>query len=190
MANVDDPMEFQRALSEGAWLLRTSQPAEALEKLLPLYEVAPTNADVAINVGGAYILQGKWNKAVTVLSKAAELHPDNVMVWTNLGAAHLGRLELSGPQQQERAIRAYERALEIDPKTPNIHYHLGLIHKDRGDLERATTAFQRALEVDPGDRDAKRWLERIDKIKQAQAEQTQVEQAQAENERVDGASGA
>ncbi|MBK8049432.1 MAG: tetratricopeptide repeat protein [Anaerolineales bacterium] len=162
-------MEFQRALSEGAWLLRTNQPAEALEKLIPLYDVAPTNVDVAINVGGAYILQGKWNKAVKVLSKAAELHPDNVMVWTNLGAAYLGRLELSGPQQQARAIRAYERALEIDPKTHNLHYHLGLIHKDRGDLERSATAFRQALEVDPNDRDAKRWLDRIDEIMQAQA---------------------
>ena len=174
MANVDNPEEFQRALTEGAWLLRTNQPAEALDRLMPLYEIAPTNADVAINVGGAYILQGKWNKAVQVLSKAAELHPDNVMIWTNLGAAHLGRLELAGPQQQERAIRAYEKALAIDPKTPNIHYHLGLIHKDRGDLERAAEAFRQALVVDPTDRDAQRWLDRIDQSMIAQSQQSTV----------------
>jgi tetratricopeptide (TPR) repeat protein len=172
MANVDNPEDFQRALTEGAWLLRTNQPAEALARLIPLYEIAPTNADVAINVGGAYILQGKWNQAVKVLSKAAELHPDNVMIWTNLGAAHLGRLELAGPQQQERAIRAYEKALAIDPKTPNIHYHLGLIHKDRGDLERSVAAFRQALIVDPGDRDAQRWLDRIDQSIIAQSQQS------------------
>jgi tetratricopeptide (TPR) repeat protein len=89
---------------------------------------------------------------------------------------------LSGPQQQARAIRAYERALEIDPKTPNIHYHLGLIHKDRGDLERSATAFRQALEVDSSDRDARLWLDRIDEIRRAQAAGERVDG--------DGASGA
>lgn len=153
--------EFTRALAEGAWLLRTNRPREAVEKLLPLYEQAPANADVAINLGGAYILMAKWNKAVRVLSKAAELHPDNPMVWTNLAAAHLGRLELSGPQQQQRAIRAYLRALEIDPATPNVHYHLGLIHKDRGDLAKAIEYFEGARAVNPADQDAQYWIERL-----------------------------
>ena len=142
MADLNHPDEFQRALNEGAWLLRQNRPEEALERLLPLHEIAPSNAEVAINVGGAYILVHKWNKAVKVLSRAAELHPDNVMIWTNLGAAHLGRLELSGPQQQERAIRAYERALAIDPQAPNVHYILGLIYKDRKEFTQATARFQ------------------------------------------------
>lgn len=141
-----------------------------MERLLPLWEMAPTNPDVAINLGGAYILQGKWNKAERVLSRAAELHPDNVMIWINLGAAHLGRLELSGPKQQERAIRAYERALALDPRAPNVHYHLGLIHKDRGDIDQAAYAFERALEVDPADRDAKYWLDWLARQRQARAD--------------------
>ncbi|MFM7171621.1 MAG: tetratricopeptide repeat protein, partial [Caldilinea sp.] len=91
--------EFKRALSEGAWLLRSNRPQVAVEKLLPLYEQAPTNADVAINLGGAYILLARWNQAVRVLSKATELHQHNPMLWCNLAAAYLGRLELAGPQQ-------------------------------------------------------------------------------------------
>jgi tetratricopeptide (TPR) repeat protein len=81
-----------------------------------------------------------------------------VLIWINLGAAHLGRLELSGPQQQERAIRAYERALELDPQAPNVHYHLGLIYKDRGDLPRAEAAFAQAQRANPADADAQYWL--------------------------------
>jgi tetratricopeptide (TPR) repeat protein len=153
--------EFSRALAEGAWLLQTNQPQAAVDKLLPLYEQAPTNADVAINLGGAYILMAKWNKAVRVLSKAAELHADNSMVWSNLAAAHLGRLELSGPQQQERAIRAYKRALEIDPTAPNIHYHLGLIYRERGELTEAIRCFEEALVVNPADKDASFWIARL-----------------------------
>jgi tetratricopeptide (TPR) repeat protein len=161
--------EFSRALTEGAWLLRTNQPQAAADKLLPLYEQAPSNVDVAINLGGAYILLAKWNKAVRVLGKAAELHTDNPMVWTNLAAAYLGRLELAGPQQQQRAIRAYERALEIDPATPNVHYHLGLIYKERGDLSTAITCFEDALAVNPNDADARIWIERLSAILAAQS---------------------
>ena len=125
------------------------KPAEALEKLLPLYETAPANIDVAINLGGAYILLRKWDKAAQVLRRAVELEPDNVILWINLGAAELGRLELSGPRQQARAIHAYERALAIDPRTPNADYHLGLIHKERKDFVRAAAAFDAALRLDP-----------------------------------------
>jgi Flp pilus assembly protein TadD len=182
MTNLDQPEEFQRALSEGAWLLRQNRPQEATERLLPLYEVAPTHPDVAINLGGAYILQGKWNKAERVLSRAAQLHPDNVLIWINLGAAHLGRLELSGPQQQERAIRAYERALELDPQAPNVHYHLGLIYKDRGDLERASAAFQQALRVNSADADAEQWLAWIGRRRAELAAEAEADQSPAGDE--------
>lgn len=169
MSDLSTSDEFRRALSEGAWLLRANRPEEAVSKLLPLYEQAPGNPDVAINLGGAYILLRKWNRAERVLSKAAELHPDNAMIWINLGAAHLGDLELSGPQQQRRAIRAYERALSADPQAPNVHYHLGLIYRDQRNWERAAGYFALALEVNPQDRDAQRWLERVARLAQEEA---------------------
>ncbi len=155
------PADSQRALNEAARLLQQGRPGEALAVLLPLFQEHPHNVDLAINVGGAYILQRKWDRAVRVLAEAAERHPDNAMVWTNLGAAYLGRLETAGPRQQQQAIGAYERALQADPTAPNVHYHLGLIYRDRGELNRASAFFQRALEVNPGDRDAQYWLDQL-----------------------------
>lgn len=174
--------EFKRALAESAWLLRMNQPQAALEKLLPLYEQAPTNPDVALNLGSAYILMAKWRKAEEVLGKAAQLHADNAMIWINLAAAHLGRLELSGPQQQERAIRAYKRALAIDPKAPNVHYHLGLIYKERGQLAEAIEWFRGALTVNPADADAAYWIERLSKLLEAAQSATDDKNAPADEE--------
>lgn len=158
--------EQEKVLSEilnlSARLLSQNRPDEAIEHLVPLYEQHPHNADVAINLGGAYILQRKWNRAVAILQPAARRHETNAMLWTNLAAAYLGRLETSGPQHQERAIRAYERALAIDPQTPNVNYHLGLIYKERGELLRAITFFERALEVNPADKDALYWIQQLD----------------------------
>jgi protein O-GlcNAc transferase len=152
---------FHQALNESAILLRQNRPAEAIRLLEPLYAQVPTQVDVAINLGGAYILQRKWNRAVAVLSKAVAEHPEHVMLWVNLAAAQLGNLETAGPKHQARAIAAYERALALDPKTPNVHYHLGLIYKERNDLAQAAYYFEQALAVAPQDRDAQYWLNQI-----------------------------
>lgn len=159
-----------QALLESARLLGQNRPGEAVERLLPFYQSHATDPDLAINLGGAYILQRKWERAARVLRQAVEAHPHNAMLWTNLGAAELGVLETAGPKQQERAIRAYEKALEADAAAPNVHYHLALIYKHRGELNRAAAFFQRALEVEPNDRDARNWLDRMDAFAAEQEE--------------------
>jgi protein O-GlcNAc transferase len=166
----DRPSDFWQKLNQGAQLLRQNRPGEAIALLEPLAAQDPTQVDVAINLGGAYILQRKWNRAVKVLRKAAAAHPDNVMLWINLAAAHLGNLETAGPRHQEQAIAAYERALALDAAAPNVHYHLGLIHKERGDFAKAVMAFEQALITAPDDRDARDWLVRIQRLLAEQAE--------------------
>lgn len=173
--SYEQSQPFLQALNEGARLLSQNRPGEALQKLLPLQQIAPTNPDVAINVGGAYILQRKWERAARVLREAVSEHPDNAMLWANLGAAELGALETSGPAQQERAIAAFERAIQVDPLAPNVDYHLGLIYIRRGELNRASAFFQRALEVRPTDRDARHWL---GKMAELAAEQESARDAQ------------
>ncbi len=148
-------------LSQGARLLGQNRPGEAAAKLEQAAALLPDDPDVAINLGGAYILQGRYNKAVTVLERASQVAPDNAMVWTNLAAAYLGNLNLSGPQQQSKAIAAYERALRIDATAPNVHYNLGLIYNDRKDWLQAKACFSSALEADPNDADARQWLARL-----------------------------
>jgi tetratricopeptide (TPR) repeat protein len=88
--------------------------------------------------------------------------PDNEMIWTNLGAAYLGNPILASDEQQRKAIEAFERAIEINPVAPNVHYNLGLIHRDRGEDERAMVSFRQAIQASPHDRDARRALSRLE----------------------------
>jgi len=177
---LDD--SFHQALNSSARLLRANRPGEAAVLLLPLHQQHPTHPDVAINLGGALILQRKWKQAVQVLLPAARLNMNNAMLWVNLAAAHLGRLETAGPKQQQQAISAYEQALRADPKAPNVHYHLGLIYKEQGNLSRAAALFQRALDVNPNDKDAKMWLERLSQLIVAQSAAQTDPQTGAEDE--------
>ena len=151
-------------LNEGARLLAQGEAAAAVLKLEQAVALLPDNAEAAINLGGAYVLQRRYNKAEKVLEQASRAHPDNPMIWSNLAAAHLGNLALSGPQQQAKAIAAYTRVLELDPVAPNVHYNLGLIYHDRREFQQAHIWFERALTVNPDDQDAHTWLRRLDAL--------------------------
>lgn len=161
-------------LAEGARLLTLRRPGEAAVLLEQAAALLPGNVDVAINLGGAYILQNRYSKAVPILEEASMSAPDNAMVWVNLAAAYLGRLELSGPKRQNQAIDAYRTALRIDATTPNVHYNLGLIYKDRRDWQQAQAYFAQALQVNPNDRDARYWLERLPALQQEAMQSTDV----------------
>jgi Flp pilus assembly protein TadD len=152
---------MHRLLSEGVQLLAGNRPSEAAEKLAQAYELDPENAAAAINLGGAYILDGRHARAIPVLESASRLEPDNAMLWSNLAAAYLGKLPFSSAEGRSRAITAYRRALALDPFAPNVWYNLGLIYLQQDDLEQAAEAFTGALDTDPTDRDAALWLKRL-----------------------------
>lgn len=161
-AHAADMVEqAQRLAGEGAHLLAEKRPGEAALLLARALELDPDNAAAAINLGGALILQGKHKLAIPILEQAARLEPDNPMIWSNLAAAYLGNLLLATPEQQNRAIAAYERTLALDARAPHVHYNLGLIYLKQQDVDQAAGHFLGALATDPDDRDARLWLDRI-----------------------------
>ncbi len=186
MSDDSNEKEVRRLLLESARHLQQNEPKEAELLLEPLYAADPANLDVAINLGGAYILQRKWSQAVDVLRSATSAHPENAMLWVNLAAAELGQLETAGPQHQEKAMAAYAKALELDPVAPNVNYQLGLIHKERGELDEAAAMFRQALQVNPSDPDARLWLDRIEQV-QAELSKSDTAASAPEQETIAGA---
>ena len=145
----------------GTELLHAGKAAQAVQLLEQAYQLDPTRADIALNLSGAYILTRKFRQAVPLLEALSEQKPDNPMVWTNLGAAYLGNPVLARDEEQQRAIVAFQRALEIDPIAPNVAYNIGLIYRDRGNTEQAMRWFTKAIQANPNDSDARsiwRWL--------------------------------
>jgi tetratricopeptide (TPR) repeat protein len=151
----------QRLLNRGARLLEQGKAAEAIPHLERACQLDSTSVPAQINLGGAYVMAGRHSEAVPLLEAARDAEPENVMIWINLGAAYLGHPLLATQEQQLQAIRAFERALELDPIAPSVNYNLGLIFVDRKEHDMATRAFQRAIQVNPFDRDARTWLRKL-----------------------------
>jgi tetratricopeptide (TPR) repeat protein len=147
--------------NRGAELLHDGQVKEALSVLEQAYELIPDDVPTCINLGGACVLSKRYKQAIVVLERARDQEPDNEMVWINLGAAYLGNPILAQDEQQLGAIAAFERALEINPVAQNVHYSLGLIHRDRGEITRAIERFQQAIQANPRDQHARSALRRL-----------------------------
>ncbi len=158
---TEEREDLRQLLNRGAALLEAGKAQEAIPHLERAYRLAPEDVPTLINLGGAYIMAGRHKEAIPLLEAARDAEPDNVMVWINLGAAYLGNPVLATAEQQMQAIGAFEKALELNPAAPNVHYNLGLIFVDRGDTDLAVAAFRRAIQVNPLDRDARYWLRKL-----------------------------
>ena len=160
-ADSDSGEDVKKLLVRGTDLLHRGDTEQAVRLLEKAYALDAPNPDIALNLGGAYILQKKFGQAVAILEPLSQLEPYNAMVWTNLGAAYLGNPVLARDEEHEKAITAFERALEINPIAPNVAYNLGLIFRDRRNYERARYWFGEAIKADPRDQDARNLLARL-----------------------------
>ena len=156
-----DDQTFHQELDRGARLLSQGKAEQAQAILERLWESHRGDVAVAINLGGAFILSGQFKRAVPLLEEVVAREPKDAMAWTNLGAAYLGNPVLATTEAQDKAIAAFERALECDPVAPHVAYNLGLIYHDRNDHDRAIHWFTRALQANPLDADAQRILAKL-----------------------------
>ncbi len=70
--------------------------------------------------------------------------PEDVRAWTEL--AHL----YFDTGQREKAIKAYEKSLSLEPARPDIWVDLGVMYRRQGKIDKAVECFDKALEIDPG----------------------------------------
>ncbi len=154
--------DFKTLLAQGTKLLHQGQPSEALPHLQQAHKLRPDDVDAAINLSGAYIMTKRFKKAVDILEPITVNNPDHTMIWINLGAAYLGNPVLARDDDQLRAISAFEHALQIDPTAYSVAYNIGLIYRDRNEVDQAVYWFDQALKHNPQDLDALRLLEKLE----------------------------
>ena len=54
----------------------------------------------------------------------------------------------------DSAILTFERGLQYDPESADLHYHLGLALASKNRIDEAKTEFDKALEINPKDANA------------------------------------
>jgi type IV pilus assembly protein PilF len=93
-------------------------------------------------LGAALLSEGDLMGALSELSKAEQIDPNNAEVSNYLGITYYYRNELP------KAIEYYEKALRLDPKKTDVHNNMGLVYLRMKNYEEAKRHFNLCL-ADP-----------------------------------------
>lgn len=192
----------------GSLLLLTGAVEEAVDHLEGVVEQRPWHYWATYNLGQTLVRLGRGEEGKLYLAKAAtlqkelkniqdwnelaEMNPDQLMLWVNLGEA------LHRVGRTDEAIRAFQIALALRPAftalennlanlylvwgdtvTAMSHYHailqrdptfpaawlnLGVLYAEAGELEAARSAWENTLKYEPTDSTAKALLAQLPSI--------------------------
>jgi tetratricopeptide (TPR) repeat protein len=130
--------------------------------------------------------QGNWDQAITILTQATTVDPNQDLVWAYLGDAQRGAKKYSeaadsyqkalalkptsGPymnqladayaksNQTDKAIQQYAAAATADPTNAGAYYfNEGAVLTNTGKLDDAIAAFDKSIQIDPTRADAYYW---------------------------------
>lgn len=79
----------------------------------------------------------------TRLLERVKTHPNDGYAWVNLGISHC-RLK-----EYRRAVAAFRKALEIDPRNTDALYSLGICYHRMGKYDKAIGQYRRLRLIDP-----------------------------------------
>jgi Tfp pilus assembly protein PilF len=117
----------------------------SLPKIIVLHD--PLSADEHVRLGGIYDAQGKVELARDQYRAAVRQDKKHLRAWTLLGDSAFGLKEYG------EAEKAYEKALDLEPKNGDLHNNLAWVYvqQDRK-LNKAQDLVMAALELTPGHR--------------------------------------
>ena len=164
-ARRDDPAALQDGLvRQVADMLQLEVSREAGDALAA---GATTVASAwELYVEGRGHLQGyddptRVDRAIGAFQGALQRDPGYALAYAGLGEAHWRRYGLTrDPASVDLALRACERAKELNDLLAPVHAALGVVHSGTGQPAAAVADFERALALDPASSEARRGLAR------------------------------
>ncbi|NIM57444.1 MAG: serine hydrolase [Candidatus Aminicenantes bacterium] len=127
-------------------------------------ELYPDSPLPLSNLAAAYLWTGNAEEAKKLFKKAFALNPDHSSV--SLGEfRYLGR-RLENEKKMKEIFALAEIALELYPKSAELHKEIADIYLKTGQKDKARIFYKKALELDPKLEAAKKKLEELEKEKE------------------------
>ncbi len=118
-------------------------------------ELYPSDPDLIIYELNYYLGRGEFDKAENNLKLAVEQEPDNKQLFFSLGVVY------DNLKRKEDAIKAYERAIEIDPDYFDALYNLGAMYFNEGvEMNNAANEIKDNKKYDAARAEAKKVFEK------------------------------
>ena len=128
----------------GVILEAQQRPEEARKHYEQALELDPEMPVAANNLAWMYAESGEnLDRALQLAQAATRRLPKSPAVQDTLGWVYYKK------GLATLAIAPFQRSIELDPKNPVLHFHLGLAHLKNGDAPKARIALNRALALAP-----------------------------------------
>jgi hypothetical protein len=85
-----------------------------------------------------------WRDPITFYKNVIKYNDQQLRIWNNLG------MEYAERKKHKKAIKAYQRAIELDSENISAppHHNLAGVYKDLGRFKEAEREYQRAIQID------------------------------------------
>ena len=87
--------------------------------------------------------QTDYMQRIAQAEKVVALDPKNLNAWISLGNDYFDT------EQSQKAVNAYNKALEIEPNNPNVLTDQGVMFRKIGWYDKALANFEKANKIDP-----------------------------------------
>lgn len=112
--------------------------AEVVKQYEALHELAPKEPEYLYQLGRAYLRQAQWS-----MEQIEHLHPGSARLYQMLAESYEAR------GRTREAIRAFQRAAQIEPKLPGIHLELARVYLRGGKVNLAREELRQELAIVP-----------------------------------------
>ncbi|HEX8637507.1 MAG TPA: tetratricopeptide repeat protein [Pyrinomonadaceae bacterium] len=128
-------------LSRLCTLLRSENPAKAIEYCRRAAEAEPNNVNHAVGYGAALVQAKRFDEAAQLFRRLKDFAPDNYTVRANLATA------LFQLNRYAEAKIEYQWLVEKQPDLPIAHYFLGITHDQLNEYLDAMANYQQFLRL-------------------------------------------
>jgi len=152
----DPEVQIAGYYAKGVALLDTQRVDEAIYAFSFSYQIAEKahlvdklqSEGLFLYRGIAYLRQGNLRNALSDLSQAIKVSPDDDdgYYWRGIALRQLNDLDL--------ALEDFKRASMINPSNPSIYTERGRVYVVMGQMEKALADYNRALTLDPANETA------------------------------------
>lgn len=130
---------------------RTEDAVRAYEALLAL---EPSNMDTLVALDGLYTGLGNTEKSEETFKRILAQSPEGAdQVYYRVGAKIQKQADLTEADRL-RAIAAFSKAAQLNPKNAKAHHELGYLYLGAGKMDEAKKEFQAYLALEPNGKDA------------------------------------
>ena len=145
------PRSARLHLQRGVVLAMKSRFDDARKEFESSTELSPEAGLPQVALGFVLIQVEKFSEAIELLRAQSVKSPNDPYVFWFLGEA-LNRSGASiGSAQEQEALAALQKSVQLDPQLPQPRALLGKMLLRRGEITRAVEQLEKALELDPND---------------------------------------